>query len=86
MITKEHLEIYKKYHGNGDTLAHVATLTEKEFMDYQHWSLIDGFMQDLFLIKNKKVSVSFIEDVNKRLKECCDTENTAQILKEMILF
>lgn len=55
-------------------------------MDYKHWSLIDGFMQDLFLIKNKKVSVSFIEDVNKRLKECCDTENTVQILKEMILF
>ncbi|WP_417009787.1 hypothetical protein [Bacteroides congonensis] len=86
MITQEHLKIYKKYHGNGDALAQVSMSREKELMDYKHWSLIDGFMQDLFLVKNGKVSASFIEIVDKRLKECCDTESTVQVLKDMALF
>ena len=84
MITLEHIEIYKKYGGNGDGFIRCATLEEKSIMSYHDWSLIDDIVQDLIIIKKGFASVSFIGLVDERLKKNCDNEEVIQVLMNMI--
>lgn len=81
MITKEHLEIYKKYKGDGDGFIRCATLQERAIMDYEHWSLIDDLIQNLNLIDNGLASDSFIESTRKKMKINCENEETIYFLK-----
>lgn len=84
MITIKHIEIYKKYDGDGDGFTHCATPEEKMIMDYKYWSLIDTFIQDLFIIKKGLASTTFIRSINEKLKENCDSESTIIQLKDIV--
>ena len=83
MITLKHIEIYRKYGGDGDGLIRCATQEEKIIMDYKHWSLIDGLVQDISLIKKGIASISFVTSTYEKLKESCDNEETIQAIKEI---
>lgn len=83
MITLRHIEIYKKYRGDGDAFIRCATLEEKRLLDYKHWELIDDIIQNLHFIKKGLASTSFIRATNEKLNENCDNENTIQALTEL---
>ncbi len=80
MITLRHIEIYRKYR-DGDGFIRCASQTEKNILDYEHWFLIDGFVQDISTIKKGLTATSFIQSTDERLNENCDTEETIQALK-----
>ncbi len=84
MITLEHLRIYKKYHGDGDILIRCATLKEKELMDYESWAMIDDLVQDLIFVEKGVASDSYIRFVSKKIRECCDSEETIRELKDIV--
>lgn len=83
MITLRHIEIYKKYNGDGDGFTRCATFEEKAFMDYKYWSIIENFMQDLIIIKNGLASNTFILSTNKKMEEIFDNKETIDTLKKM---
>lgn len=83
MITLRHIEIYKKYNGDGDGFVRCATQEEKSIMDYKYWSLIDNLVQDISFIKKGITSDTFIISLVERLKENCDNEETIKVLKEI---
>ena len=85
MITLEHLRIYKKYHGDGDMLFRCGTSKEKEWMDYESWSMIDDLVQDLIFVEKGVASDSYIKFTNDKLRECCDSEDTIRELKNIAL-
>lgn len=83
MITLKHIEIYRKYCGDGDGFARCATKEEKAIMDYKHWSLIDTLVQDLSIIKKGLASTSFINLTEEKLKENSDSKETVEAIKDM---
>lgn len=80
MITLKHIEIYKKYNGDGDDFVRRGTVEEKEIMNYYHWSLVDNLVQEIFLIKGGKASDSFAEQIRIKLNENCDSLETIEAL------
>lgn len=85
MITLEHLKIFKKYHGDGDMLFRCGTSKEKEWMDYESWSMIDDLVQDLIFVEKGVASDSYTRFVSKKLRELCDSEETIRELKDIVL-
>ena len=83
MITLKHIEIYRKYCGDGDGFIRCATKEEKTIMDYKDWSLIDTLVEDLSLIKKGLVSTSFIKLTEERLKENSDSKETVEAIKDI---
>lgn len=51
MINNEKILIYKKYEGNLDAWARIATLEEKKNMSDDDWYLIDDLIQDMVISK-----------------------------------
>ena len=83
MLTLRHIEIYKSYNGNGDGFVRCASDEEKSYMTYKHWSLIDGFLQDIYLVKKGLTSKEFSENLCKKLQENCDCQETINKLKQL---
>jgi hypothetical protein len=83
MITQDKIKIYTKYGGDIDNWARSGSKKEKLVMNDNDWYLIDSLIQDLTLIKNGLAALSFHSDVNYKLKENCDSEETIQMLKAM---
>lgn len=81
MITKDKIKIYRKYRGDIDSWVKNGSKKEKLIMNDEDWYLIDGLIQDLFLVNKGLVSLAFDNDLNNRLKEKCDSEETIQLLK-----
>ena len=82
-VTQEKLKIYKKYCGDIDNWAINGSKKEKISMEDDDWYLIDGFIQDFFLVKKGLTSFAFDENLNNKLKEKCDKEETIQTLKTL---
>lgn len=51
MINNKKVLIYRKYEGNLDVWARIATLEEKEIMSDDDWYLIDELIQDVIISK-----------------------------------
>lgn len=83
MITLKHIEIYESYSGDGDGFVRCATAEEKAVMDYKHWSLLEGLIQDIHLVKKGLASETYMKVINERLQENCDSQETIQTLKEI---
>lgn len=83
MITKEKINIYKRYNGDGDAFIRGAKKKEKMMMGYDDWRMIDDFVQDIILIKGKLTSDSYKADVINRMNEFCENEATIKELWEM---
>lgn len=85
MITLNHIEIYRKYNQDGDIFMRCANEEEKIILDYTHWSLIDGLIQDLYLINQGLVADTFIKLTDEKLRISCDGELTQRVLKDYAL-
>jgi len=83
MITKNKIEIFKRFNGDIDGWARIGTSEEKSMMNDEDWFLIEGFIQDISLAKKCLASDTFIKSVNERLKENCDNDSTIQAIKEL---
>lgn len=84
MITLKHIEIYKKYQGDGDGFVRSATQEEKSNMNYNVWSLLDGFVQDLTMIKNNLTSPAFIKSTIKKIEQNCENEEVVKSLMALL--
>ncbi|WP_291529128.1 hypothetical protein [Bacteroides sp. UBA939] len=83
MITVEKIRIYQRFNGDADGWARIGTKEEKLVMNSNDWFLIEGFIQDLHLVKKGLTSDTFIISLNERLKEECDSEETIQAIKDI---
>jgi len=81
MITSKHIEIYKSYRGDVDGFVRCASDEEKSYVTSKHWSLIDDFIQDIYIVKEGLASKSFSELLNKKLQENCDNQSTINELE-----
>lgn len=84
MITKNKINIYKKYNGDIDSWARSGSKKEKNILNDNDWHIIDGLIQDLSLVKKELTSLTFSNDLNSKLKEICDGEETVESLKAII--
>ena len=81
MITQDKIKIYKKYNSDIDSWVRNGSKKEKLIMNDDDWYLIDGLIQDFSLVKKGLTSLAFANDLNDKLKERCDSEETIQALK-----
>lgn len=84
MITLKHVRIYKRFCGDGDGFGRTATEEEKRLMTYGDWRLIEDFVQDLRLIKQDLVSVSYKERFYKKFNENCDGKDVMEELMKFV--
>jgi len=49
----------------------------------EEWFLISNFIQDIRLVKKGLASKEFSENLDKRIKENCDNEDTINLLKKL---
>jgi len=52
-------------------------------MKDKDWFLIEGFIQDIRLVKKGLASEIYMQAINERLQDICDSEETIQELKEI---
>lgn len=76
MINKKKILIYRKYDGNLDAWARIATLDEKGSMSDDDWYLIDELIQDIIISRPN------IEEILKKNTE--DKETINEILNVAI--
>lgn len=84
MITSEKLEIYKRFNGDSDSWARVASNHNDMVMNSSDWSLIEKLIQETSLVKKGLVVESYILHIEEKLKQSCDNEETIRTLKEMV--
>ncbi len=85
MITADKVKIYSLFNGDHDGWARSRTQKEKSVMNDHDWFLIETFIQDVGLIKKGLASTFFINAINEKLKEACDSEETIQAIKNCVL-
>ena len=83
MITKQKIEIYKKYDGDIDRLIRIGQKKEKNLIKENDWSMIDSVLQDLELIKKGLCSLSYKDKLENIIKLNFEDE-AAEIIKNMI--
>ncbi|HEX8576638.1 MAG TPA: hypothetical protein VF677_10140 [Flavobacterium sp.] len=83
MITQDKIKIYKRYNGDIDSWARSGSKKEKLVMNDNDWYLIDGLIHDYSLVKKGLTSSSFSNNLNDKLKENCDSEETIKALKQI---
>ena len=83
MITSEKLKIYLKYKGDSDSLARIGRHDEKKLMTDSDWSLIDSLIQDINMSAKGMTSIDYSSDLNRRLNENCDNDETIAKIKHI---
>lgn len=84
MITIDKIKIYKRFNGDIDGWARIGTNEEKSIMNDNDWFLIEGFIQDISLVKKGLASDTFMNSIRERLKENCDSEEAIQAIEELV--
>ncbi len=67
MITRQKIEIYKKYGGDFDGLLRCATEIEQKLFNENDWSIIVSAIQDIELIEKGLCSLDYKTQVQKKL-------------------
>lgn len=83
MITEVKIKIHKKYKGDIDSWARSGTKNEKEVINDIDWYLIDNFLQEIYLVKNKLVSKEFENKLNDKLSKLCENYQVVELLKTL---
>ena len=83
MINKKKILIYRKYDGNLDAWARIATLDEKESMSDDDWYLIDELIQDIIISRPNideilKKNIEDKETINEILNVAIEYRRKAQ--------
>lgn len=84
MLTKEKLNIYKKYSGDIDLWARLRKKSEIKLINDDDWKLIDDLVQSLELIKKNVVSENFKFETFERIEAVCEDETTQNALKSLM--
>jgi len=83
MITKQKIEIYRKFQGDIDGFSRGGRKKDKDLIQDNDWSLIDNALQDLELVQNGLCSEDYKKRLDKILTESFDS-NTIEFIKKMI--
>lgn len=75
MLNKEKVGIYKIYKGYYDGY-YIQNKDKQQLISDNEWILLDGFIHDIFLIRNKILSKSFEDSTLDKIKASCDNEET----------
>ena len=81
MITKEKIEIYNHFNGDSDGFERMGTHEQKLLMENNDWSKIEGFIQDIQLVKKGIASDSYFKNVKEKMVVECDIESIIEIEK-----
>jgi len=83
MITILKLSEYEMYHGYYDGFYVQKVKKGIQETSDEEWFLISNFIQDIRLVKKGLASKEFSENLDKRIKENCDNEDTINLLKKL---
>ena len=83
MITRDKIRIYSKYGGDTDHLARINNQKDMLIISDNDWSVIDGFVTDIGLVKKNLASTKFTEELSTRLERLTDNEITIQELEKL---
>lgn len=76
MITIEKLKEYEKYHGYYDGFYMQKVKKGTNITSDDEWHLIENLIQDIRLIKKELASKEFAKNLETKLQENCDNEET----------
>ncbi len=85
MITTEKLKIYQRFNGDSHGWGQFGSEADKAAMDDDDWMIIDSLIRDIYLINTGLAADAFIESVDEKLEELCDSEDTMQALRRLAL-
>jgi hypothetical protein len=84
VITKEKIEIFKRYGGDSDGWALVGDVQEQQIMADSDWSDIEELRHRLWLQQHEPVSEDFVTQTQKLIAERVRDESTAEALRRLI--
>ena len=83
MLTLKKIAIYRRYDGDNDSWARSGSKQDKSSMDDADWYLIFRFIGDLTLVKNGLAAENYVKDLNQRLLDNCDSQDTINEVKNL---
>ena len=83
MITQAKIKIYQKYNGDIDFFARTGLKHEKAIIVDSDWYIIDSLIQDIFLVEKGICSEEFVNNLNAKLKEYCDNNESIKMLEKI---
>ncbi|AMK77605.1 MULTISPECIES: hypothetical protein [Methylomonas] len=84
MINLEKVAIYRKFAGDIDGWARMASAAEKAMLTGDDWRQIDSFVQDFGLVKAGLASARYAEKLHARIVESITDAETLAALKELV--
>jgi hypothetical protein len=84
VITREKIEIFKRYGGDSDGWALVGHAQEHQIMADSDWSDIEELRHRLWLQQHEPVSEDFVTQTQKLIAERVRDESTAEALRRLI--
>ena len=84
MITKEKIEIFKRYGGDSDGWALVGDALEHQIMADSDWSDIEELRHRLWLQQHVPVSEDFVTQTQMLIAERVRDESTADALRRLV--
>lgn len=83
MITQEKLKIFQSYGGDVDMWARSGSSKEKTTIQTNDWYLIESLIHEIKLSVKGQATRDFIQELNIRLQESCDTQQTKEQLEKI---
>lgn len=85
MINAAKIEVFKKYSGDSDGWARMASAGEKAIISGNEWYEINALIQDYALVKKGLASQRFSDKLDIRINEMVDSPEDFAILKDLIM-
>ncbi|MDT4290410.1 hypothetical protein RO575_12635 [Methylomonas sp. MO1] len=83
MIGLEKVAIYRKFAGDIDGWARMASASEKAILTGDDWRQIDSIVQDFGLVQAGLASTRYVEKLHARIAESVSDAYTMAALKEL---
>jgi len=84
MITREKLEIFNKYNGDGDLFLRCSTKLEQDYFGPTEWITIDELLHDVELIKSELTSPEYRGIALEKIKKNTDEETFHFLINDKI--
>lgn len=84
MITIEKYQVFRKYSGDSDGFARLASKIDKKLFDSNDWQMIDSFIQDIELINKGLVSTDYKKSTLDKIKNKTDLAAFNILTKDLI--
>jgi len=83
MITEEKIKIFRRYRGDIDSWARSGSKVELSMMNDDDWFMVNELVQDLILVKKGLTSIEFSQNLETRLRLCCNNNGTIEELRKI---